>query len=908
MRLKSIRLENYGGIFNGLGLHEIYIDFTKCMHNMLVIKGDNGTGKSTLFNAITPLPDSNDIFIPNLRARKTIEYFGPHGEIYQFDFIHDVKERSDGVIERLTTKGYIKKDIGAGPMELNPTGNISSCRDIIYAELKLDPNFISLSQLSSNDRGLATKKPAERKRFVSSIINSVEVYNNIHKVISKRSSVFKSMINNIISKLDSIGNEDILKSNLKTINDRIAILEKDKDRYSEGASKAKGVILHLDPNNTIRAEYDTISKSMSDIKIQEDIIQKRISNISNELGIQDMSTITNVFNSLSENIMQAKANITILDSKVSTLLADREAESLQLQNKINKLNALQGNGNYLDIKKNIKIYQDRITEIENTFKTIGILDGSLLSKDEYLLGLNALKDIKGMLEAFKSGADYEDINIIFSTYIPSNTYPDTAQTMNQIEDIKSIISEYEKQLNHISMLETMSESYSKIPKQCKIRTCPFINDTVLAHEELSKGISSDECNGLISDAKDKLLSKQTELKKQLDMIDSINLAKSIIRNIENYKNILLKLPIGKDIADTSILVAKILSNNDFHEIDILYQYIEYANIFDEYKIYKDTLYKLNTDYEIYKSKNEMIDDISKDISDLNFKISEMSDDILKLSDEINSNNTLIAEMDIKRDKLGELIDALHIIDKIRSDNKALIDRFNTIESDINTIIVEVNNMDMYNAALANINTELQPMIEERESIKHKQSLVTEYQKELIEFQNKYDRVEVIKYYTTPTTGIQNVYVELYMGKTISLANELLKLLFDGRYTLTLPVVNEQEFKIPCVGGNLPHDDISDMSSSEVACISMIISFSLLFQSSSLLNILKLDEIDGALDSTNRRNFIVVLLEMMRILLCEQCIIISHNDEINLNDCDIIVLRHENIEPINGNIIWQYRTA
>ena len=96
-----------------------------------------------------------------------------------------------------------------------------------------------------------------------------------------------------------------------------------------------------------------------------------------------------------------------------------------------------------------------------------------------------------------------------------------------------------------------------------------------------------------------------------------------------------------------------------------------------------------------------------------------------------------------------------------------------------------------------------------------------------------------------------------------------------------------------------------MSSSQIACISMILSFALLYQSASNLNVLKLDEIDGALDSQNRRNFILMLEEMLTTLHCDQCIIISHNDELNLENCDVIVLRQSHIEPIQGNIIWKY---
>ena len=207
--------------------------------------------------------------------------------------------------------------------------------------------------------------------------------------------------------------------------------------------------------------------------------------------------------------------------------------------------------------------------------------------------------------------------------------------------------------------------------------------------------------------------------------------------------------------------------------------------------------------------------------------------------------------------------------------------------------------------LANVLTNLNEKYKERDTIKHKVEMLKEYEKELEEYKASYTKIETIKYYSSPTTGIQTVFMELYMNKIIQLANRLLAMMFDGVFHLDPFIINENEFRIPCSGGNLPHDDISSMSSSQVACISMILSFALLFQSSSKLNILKLDEIDGALDSYNRRNFIIMLDQMLEVLDCQQCIIISHNDEINLDNCDVILLKHSNIEPIVGNIIWKY---
>ena len=176
MRYKSIELYNYAGIYNGMGLTQIKIDFTKCITNKIIIKGKNGSGKSTLLNAINPNPDSNDNFIPNAEARKII-VLTENGIDYVIRYIHPVTNSGRG-----TTKGYISKTINGQLVELNPNGNISSCKDILYDEFNLDSNYLALSKLTSENRGLVDSKPAERKKLVNSIIHNLETYNNIFKI------------------------------------------------------------------------------------------------------------------------------------------------------------------------------------------------------------------------------------------------------------------------------------------------------------------------------------------------------------------------------------------------------------------------------------------------------------------------------------------------------------------------------------------------------------------------------------------------------------------------------------------------------------------------------------------------------------------------------------------------------
>ena len=169
------------------------------------------------------------------------------------------------------------------------------------------------------------------------------------------------------------------------------------------------------------------------------------------------------------------------------------------------------------------------------------------------------------------------------------------------------------------------------------------------------------------------------------------------------------------------------------------------------------------------------------------------------------------------------------------------------------------------------------------------------------------KIEKIKYYSSPSTGIQTLFMELYMNKTISIANNLLSLLFGGEFVLQPFIINESEFRIPCVGNGLMHDDISSMSTAQKCMISMILSFSLLYQSSTKYNIIKLDEIDGGLDSMNRPFFTTLLDNLMNMLKCEQAFLISHNSELDDTSCDIILLKDDPYSSLvseTANIIWK----
>ena len=58
MRITRLKLVNFIGIKHGMGKDEVEINFPKTDNKIVMLLGDNGSGKSTILSALTPFKDS----------------------------------------------------------------------------------------------------------------------------------------------------------------------------------------------------------------------------------------------------------------------------------------------------------------------------------------------------------------------------------------------------------------------------------------------------------------------------------------------------------------------------------------------------------------------------------------------------------------------------------------------------------------------------------------------------------------------------------------------------------------------------------------------------------------------------------------------------------------------------------
>lgn len=893
MRLLRLRLENYIGIYNGMGLSSIEIDFSKCIHKVLIIKGDNGTGKSTIFKALTPLADSSIDYIPDKTAIKEIAYETDFQTILNIKYESLVK---DGI--RRPTKCYLNRLNPDGSIEnLNPSNNITTAKEVIYDILGIDDNFITLSQLSANKKGLGGLKPSERKRYVNSIISSLAAFNNIHKMITTKSTVLKSIIDSYITKLSQIGNIAIVEDAIKK--DTVALQELDnkKNGLISEIATIKAELSRLDSSGNFLDDYKNLS-------MRKIILEKEIRDLPDIEEYSEEKLIQ-----YEKDMAKYEANEEMLSSRAKELL-DEESK---INNNITELTIK------LDSLYNKEHMDDLNSKIESTKK-------ELESYKPYFHLFKTYKDI--------SEQDYETVKLVIEKFNSTvenifQTYSETVrkESMNSLRtgkkevilDHTEILSGLEKQLEDlrtekrdVEFLNNRSKDYNKIPDDCNHKSdCPFIKDVVEAKNALRSRQSLYSLSTKINSTLDAIESAKNLAEDNMIKTQCLYEMKSILEYIQSMSKIIKKFP-GTESLDS----INTLYHNIEHGIRLNFESVDK---YQEFKNISTIVSALEEDLHSYESAKEKLISANAEIRILQEKIDT---DLKNLSTIRDSKLSIFAEIEKIRSSKMEIEMVLDSIRYVKI-NKA---KFEEVSVELNEITNKIESMEKNTVLIKDLtdklnrraselsalqNTDLPAISKAIEENKYRMVLFEQYTRDSQEYAAKYNEVQMIKKYTS-IHGIQTVYMSVFMNSILNTTNTLLRLLFGGRFALQPFIINENEFNIPCADSEgRVREDISLMSDSQLSMISMLISFVLLRNSSNRYNIIKLDEVDDNLDSMNRIQFSILIEQIMNDLGFDQCLIISHNNELDLSNTDIVILKMESQEMIDslynsgGNIVFSY---
>lgn len=877
MKILYVKLENYIGIFNGRGDNVLEIDLSHTTTPIIVIKGHNGSGKSTLLKALNPMPDSNDQFIPGAEAKKTLVY-QINTDIVRIEYFYPVKK--DG--SRATTKAQVFKN----NEPLNLTNNVSDAKEIIYTLFKLDSSFLALSQLTSTDRGLADKRPSERKIFVNSSISGIEEYNNMYKVINKKFSMYKSLINSVVSKINKIGNKQELDISFNRVNRMLEEIIKERDTALASVAKIQA---KLDENNTkeLVDKYNSLESEIYEKNVKVKQLLAELKDINPDLVTHNMIELRKIEKTKAIELATLNEEIKNTQALKDSLSKEMNELNSNIQKKIAERNT------YISTEistAEMNAYDDAVKELNIIYQDIRTAGLNISDKTE-IQNLNELFTfIIDKLQFITDGLNSIDYEMGFDFILKNKHNEETwriAQDLrNEINSLTMRVNETNLQMSLLESLVEKSEKLKLRPASCKDNTCIFIKDAFDAakqkpNDELIKLQQKNEKTSSI------LKEKQKQLEVINDCIELKNRFDVIYNKICSYEFLLNKVDLH-DLTSIDFLVSIARTGNykmikeTRDKINVLYNLLElkenyektvdlYKDAIDEYNKNKSIIDSINMDID---SSKEKLQEVSKEYSLKSSKVNELEIIISKLEPMVNKLSTYIEI------KLPELEIIMNQIQELRNNKESLRQRVMQVE-EINKDLESSSNI------VEQINARYNDILKQRDILSYNKIMIEKYLEELADYKSKYEKLETIRYYVSPTTGIQTVFMGAYMNNIILKANELLSLIFNGQFVIQPFVINESEFRIPCLGSGILNDDISSMSTSQICMISMIISFAMLANADTDYNILKLDEIDGGLDPDNRSQFISLLNSLIQIVDCEQCFLISHNmeysDKVNVID-------------------------
>lgn len=370
---------------------------------------------------------------------------------------------------------------------------------------------------------------------------------------------------------------------------------------------------------------------------------------------------------------------------------------------------------------------------------------------------------------------------------------------------------------------------------------------------------------------------------------------------------LSKYTIGQLLLDTYIdKITHMKSFNEFKDMDDL---IGQINTITLYKRDAESLRNLESEYKIQSNLDLMISQLQSEIELLEKSLNEVNRALSSINNEIYNYTSIIENLKIKYQTGNKAKDKGDIWcnEELRlSEAKAKLDEITKKSKESIDILEKISN---FNTQISQLQSQIEPLEAQISKINGQLLLLEQYTEEYNMYSEKYNYITKLKKYSSPTEGIQTLFMSIYMNKTLDIANRVLGMIFAGQYRLLDYIINSNEFRIPFVGLGMTVDDISSGSTSQVCMMGMVMNLVLLYQASTKYNITRLDEIDGGLDTRNRLEFVNVLYRVIDILGIDQLFIISHSLELELSNVDLIVLKtYEDFNDFGSgaNILYDFK--
>lgn len=888
MKILRLYLKNYTGIYSGTGMEEITLDFTKSDKSMILLCGKNGSGKSTIVSQLQPFKDSFDnrtgIIRNGYDGVKEIDIEN-EGHVYKIKHSYSAKLNK--------TVSLISKD----GIELNKNGLDKAFNEIVERELGINKEYFKIGKIGTNTENFIQLKPADRKKYIGQFVEAIDKFLDAFDVANKKFRDEKKKIDDTSNRLSSYGDVEILKREISNLNTEIANNNNHIETMVSEISEAKTLqkqqreILIADNLTTLNSELSTAITEYNKLKELND---------NTTLSVDDAKNQINLKTDL----------VTSLTADISTLDADVKNKKEKVQDNINKIVEYRGK---IKVLSNVSV-EELTNKINDSKNLISKLESALSANKLYnLVNDNKTKisaeatNFESVVNQFcsdylvltsKTLSDKTNIELLLSTEYKSTVAAKDAELKAKSNKLTTLLTnltaEKKTKESNLSQLEILN----KRPSDCKIDTCPFIVN-VLQFKNLPEEIKL--LDRQIDDTKIEIAKLEND---KTEFSNVLNAFRSLIQvfKIMNKTNI-----VYQEFAKT---YGEISNWYNFKSDELIASAKEYVELINDAvdKINDLSVCKqLTSSLEAQKTQAEESEKTNKFFNDeikkaeesnvnLNVEITKLSTDRIKANDDLSKTKQELSELNSVLTALTSLNEKKNVVESISTK----INLYNSAQTLYNQYSLKVQDKE------EKLKLERTTLSSNQSSLKTKEfalSSAESLSKELSVLTKSFDIIGTVKNALDPKSGIPLVFINSYLESVEKIANKLLGIAYNGEFEIKFNVT-EKDFFITVRHGESVIEDITTCSQGETALTAISVSLALIERSISRsgFNILVLDEIDGPLDSSNRKAFISIIENQIKELGIEQVFIISHNDVFNYCPLGLVILKNSDFNLTDKNIM------
>lgn len=905
VNLIRMKLVNFIGVKLGMDLDEIEINRTNSNNNIILLIGDNGSGKSSLMMEMTPIPlehvgaRNKSRIVQDKVGIKELDYLVDGYVLYKIKIVYDPKK---------TTKCYITKVIDGKEIDLNPNGNVESYLEVIEHELHMKKSYTNVGYLCGNgeNKNFVAMQPTERNNYISEWMPEISDFLDAYRLSTKILSKLKKDIdsyNKQIGTMSSINYElelSYINSNIENISRSIKDLESkitQLNTYNEQLLKG---VKSTDELERLKLRYLKTAKLQNE-KYQELIAKysglNDISFTSKEDFLEKKVDLEFKVREEAGNINSLQETINIISSEISSteamLSSDEKISSTDIQ-------TIQ---NTIEMNKDLlKSIEESINSIENDYPEIEVI-----SNETY----NDLRNFISVLD--------EKFNQLNSV-VPMESIKDMDNLTKVVEDnenslvkITDLINDKQTKLTFINNeiykyehgnLDT--EILMKRPSFCKDHTCGIV-------EEILKYLNpKDNVKELYKEAEDiiKEINEYSQRKSSLEnSITNLRNGYGFYANIQDflYKNndLVSKLP---DMISSFLLTEPSSIYTRMNEIKmIIPQIYEYSTLITKRQDINKSNEELSNLMKLVTTNSQIQNKLNmlvKRLNEVKFEhdraVNEYTNDERLLSIYTNYDEQITRRTE-EFDQYNKEVENLKII------------KHNILEYNKCTYIYNSNKYYLDNTLtrkLIDLQTELNELNKKRDEMTTFTISKRQIEKMRNEVQEKFNRVNILNKIWSPKIGYPSWKIGRFLNELTIKTNEDLKAMWGSEIKIEKfePTATEFNIRINKQGNSIK--DASLCSQGETQTINTAISFSIIESGIDAggYDVLRLDEVDGAFDEKRRIGFIDTIQNRVDEMGCDSCFIITHNGEFEDIPCDVIILKGAKIpeEKLhNKNILFRY---